>query len=310
MIFTITLNPALDRHLFLPELDYTKAMFCPTVDVFAGGKGVNVSRTVKLLGGDTMASGFIGGHTGERLLLLLHGEGIACDFIRIERETRTCTFIHEIKTGRELKINTPGPLITATDLGCLIERIESWATPKSIAVISGSVPEGIPNDIYFKLVERLKRMGMLTLVDTNGNNLQQALEAKPYLICPNNTELAKHADLEDFDIEGFVEASLRIAGHDAYIVITTLGEGGLIVANEGKVLRFIPPYVKTVDSTGAGDAVMGALAYCFEKDYDIWDAARFATACATASVLMRGGGNFNNNDLRSVIKEITVIRLV
>ncbi len=309
VIYTITLNPALDRHLFLPELEYGTAMHCPTVEVFAGGKGINVSRAVRILGGKTMASGFIGRHTGERVLLMLHGEGIACDFIRIERETRICTFIHELSTCRELKLNTPGPFISPTELTCFMERVYSWHVPRAIVVVSGSAPDGVQPSIYKELVARFKLMGMLIFIDAAGKNLQSAIEARPYLIAPNSLELAEIFDFDPYDINAVVEIALRMSGKDAYIVVITMGEKGAVVACDGRVVHFTPPAITAVDTTGAGDAVTGGMAWCMEKGYDVWDAARFATACGTASVMMRGGGSFSMVDLKSVLKQIEVSRL-
>ncbi len=308
MIYTITLNPALDRHLFLREIEFDSVMNSDKVEVFAGGKGINVSRAVMRLGGKTMASGLIGGHTGERVLRLLHDEGIACDFIRTEKETRICTFIHETTTGREIKVNTPGPVMSEAEVQILMERIDTWET--STVAISGSAPQGIKAEIYFHLVENLNKKGMKTILDASGDNLIQGLHAKPYMVCPNSTELGTIRGIDPMDIEKITDTALKMAGDEAEIVVVTLGEGGLIVAHKGKALRFIPPFVKVVDSTGAGDAVTGAFAWCMEKGYEIWDAARFATACGTASVLQSGGGACSMKNLKKMLKEITVIRLV
>src|SRR6201992_2614239 len=188
MIITVTLNPALDKTLQVPN--FTPGRRHRTVDQVAmpGGKGVNVARAIKLLGQPVIATGFAGGATGTRIVEALNDDSILNDFVRIREESRTNTAVLDPTTGVHTEINERGPAVSAHDLELFRDKLLYLAKGASMCVFAGSLPRGVDADVYAGLIREVKRVGVTTIVHTAGEPLRLAVRAEPDVICPNELE--------------------------------------------------------------------------------------------------------------------------
>lgn len=195
MIATVTLNPSLDLNLEVDELKIDDVTRIKNSKLDPGGKGINVSRVVNILGGPTVAYGFIAGREGGQLSLFLAEEGILNSFVALkEGNTRVNVIITERKTGRQTRINAIGPRAEVEDLEALKERITRLGggiCAVSFMVFAGSIPPGLPPTTYRYLIEEVQELGIKAVLDTDGDPLKYGIKAKPYMIKPNTYELER-----------------------------------------------------------------------------------------------------------------------
>ncbi len=188
MIITVTLNAALDKTLEVPN--FTPGRRHRTVDqtTMPGGKGVNIARAIKRLGQPVIATGLAGGATGTRIVESLSHEAILSDFVRIREESRTNTAVLDPTTGLHTEINERGPSVSAMELELFRDKLLYLAKGASMCVFAGSLPRGIEPDIYAGLIREVKKLGVITIVDTDGDPLRLAVRAEPHVVSPNELE--------------------------------------------------------------------------------------------------------------------------
>src|SRR5689334_17845070 len=188
MILTVTLNAAIDRTLAVPNFHVGRRHRAVEQTAVAGGKGVNVARALKALGRPVLATGTSGGGTGARILALLDDEGIANDFVRIQEESRMSTAVVDPTDGVTTEINERGPALSNSERERVVERILYLAQGAQIVVLCGSLPRSVPVELYGQLVEALRRLGVTTVLDTEGEPLRLGTRCGPDLVTPNLTE--------------------------------------------------------------------------------------------------------------------------
>src|SRR5512136_2238801 len=184
MIYTITLNPALDRTLWIDEVRDDVSNRILEEKSFAGGKSIDVSKVLKDFGLDSIALGFVGGFAGRELEGRLLNEGIQSDFIRVAGETRTNIILYEKDTGRQLAFNARGPQIRPSELMQLVEQIEKLPCPE-LVTIGGSLPPGVSPEIYRKIITMVGRCRARVVLDVDGEGLRSGIKAHPNIIKPN-----------------------------------------------------------------------------------------------------------------------------
>jgi len=182
MIATITLNPSLDRTITVHGLRVNESNRWTNLRYYAGGKGIDVSRAIHEMGGTTIAYGFIGGDGGRTLEILLDEEGVPFSFTPVEQETRTNFIITDTRTFQQTIINAPGPHISKKELERFLEKLRRIYPHPDLMVVSGSVPPGVPANIYYDIVLGAKGYGVRTILDAEGQWLEEGIKAKPYLI--------------------------------------------------------------------------------------------------------------------------------
>ncbi len=188
MIYTLTLNPAVDRELTVPAIEYDSVLRASRSQVDFGGKGFNVSRLLKGLGADTTAVGFVGGKAGETLQDGLQALEIQTDFVWIPGETRTNISIVTENGGHYIKVNEKGPLVGPDKQRELLEKVHRLAEPGDWWVLAGSLPQGVPADFYAQIVRALNECGAKALLDTIAEPLRLGCQEKPFLVKPNTEE--------------------------------------------------------------------------------------------------------------------------
>jgi len=260
MIYTITLNPALDRTLWVDQIKSDDSNRIEKEERFAGGKGIDVSRVLKTLGISNKALGFAGGFHGEELEGRLINEGISCDFIKIPGETRTNIVVNDMKSGNQTIFSAEGPEIKPYELMQLIHKVEKIENPE-IVIISGSLPPGIHPEIYRKIIEIVKSKGARTVLDTDGDALKVSIESCPEIIKPNVHELSRLYGSDLNGVDEIINASKSICKKGTGILLVSMGAKGILLISHNEQYMASPPIVDVVNTIGAGDSAVAGFVY-------------------------------------------------
>lgn len=307
MIITVTMNPAIDKTVEIEELLPGGLNRIKKVEYDAGGKGINVSKTIRELGGESIAVGFLGGNAGKTIENVLEDRGIGHDFIWVDGETRTNTKVFE-KNGAVTELNEPGPVITEEQVELLLKKIESYAEKNTLIVLAGSIPAGVDKNIYSRITECAHVNGALVLMDADGELFKNALEAAPDIIKPNRVELEEYvgADykMSDEELSG-VAKSLMKKGIDT--VAISMGKGGAMFVKEEKELRCPALSVKAHSTVGAGDAMVAALAYAWDKKLGFEETAKLCMATSAGAVTTVGTKPPTREQIDSLLDQVKFV---
>src|SRR5271154_539473 len=207
MIITVTLNAAIDKSLAVPNFRLGRRHRTVDQRTMAGGKGVNIARTLKALGQPVIATGFAGGATGTHIVEQLTEESILNDFVRIREESRTNTSVLDPTSGQQTEINERGPPVSEPEVELFRDKLLSLARGAAIVVFAGSLPRGVEPDLYAALIGELEGMDVTTVAETNGRPLRQADRAEPDVVSPNMLEAE---ELVGHEFSGEEERSLVV----------------------------------------------------------------------------------------------------
>ena len=225
MIITVTLNAAIDKSLSVPNFRLGRRHRTVEQRTMAGGKGVNIARTLKTLGQPVIATGFAGGATGTHIVEQLTEESILNDFVRIREESRTNTSVLDPTTGEQTEINERGPSVSEQEVELFRDKLLYLARGAAIVVFAGSLPRGMESDIYAVLIRELERTGVSTVIDTDGEPLRQAVRAEPDVVSPNVIEAEELVGHEFASEEERSLAVREIAALGPREAIMTLPDG-------------------------------------------------------------------------------------
>ena len=309
MIYTLTLNPALDRTLIVTELRFEDANRVQKEYRYAGGKGIDVSRVINELGGDSITLGFIGGYDGIELEGRLINEGINCDFIRISEETRINIFIEEEQTGKRTSLHAKGPEVSPSELATLYNKIKNLTPKPSWFVMSGSLPLGISNNIYAQFTHLMRNSGAKVFLDSDGLPLKKGIEAIPFAVKPNLFELERLAKKKFRSIKQIVLFGKKLITKGIRYVLISLAEEGMVLISEQEILKAIPPQVKVESTIGAGDASVAGFIHSYEEGMSIDKCLKTAVACGTATVLTPGTALCKKKDVEKIIEKCSIEKL-
>lgn len=282
MIYTVTLNPALDYTLTLPCLLQGEINRSKSEEFFVGGKGINVSIVLNELGFSSTALGFIAGFTGDEIERQLKEKGIKTDFVKIKNGNSRINV--KLRADFETDVNCQGPQITDADIEKLYEKIK-LLKQGDVLVLAGSIPKGMPSDTYEKILEAVKDREVKTVVDAEGDLLLNTLKCKPFLIKPNHLELAAALGKPLNSEEEIIEGAKLLKEKGAQNVLVSMAEKGAVLIDEnGEIHKSKAPEGQLVNSVGAGDsAVAGFVAgYLMQGDYDYALKLSIASGSATA----------------------------
>jgi 6-phosphofructokinase 2 len=309
MIATVTLNPSLDKTVTVEELVVDEANRWTSLRRDAGGKGINVSRVIHELGGETIAYGFIGGFDGETLKHLLRQQGVPFDLTSIKREIRSNFIITDLKTCRQTRIDAPGPHISKNELRKLIDKITRMKIKPDFLVLAGSVPPGVPADIYRQLIEKAKESGIKTVLDSDNTWLKEGIKAKPNVIKPNVHEAEELLELKLRDERAIIEAVKTLVSKGIDVATISRGKYGLIVATKEKVLKVTSPQVEVRSTVGAGDSAIAGLVLKLSQGHRIEEASQWAAAAGAAATLTPGTELCRREDVERLFPQVKVKRL-
>jgi 6-phosphofructokinase 2 len=301
MILTITMNPAVDKSTSFDKLVPEKKLRCSELVTEAGGGGINVSKAIKKLGGDTLAIFPSGGHNGKIIESHLEKQGIAYQAIPISEETRENFVAVEKSTNAQYRFVMPGPRLSGEELNACFEILDKMKEKPRLIVASGSLPPGADKDFYARLAEKSRQLGIKYIVDTSGEPLKLAAEAGVYLLKPNLTELCSLVGKEHLEMEEVDDAALKIIkqGNCEVIVVSLGPSGALLVSKEG--YEHIPsPTVKKRTTVGAGDSMVAGMAVMIDQGRSLQEMVRFGVACGTAATMNSGTQLFKEEDVHHI----------
>jgi len=297
VIVTVTPNPGLDRTLTVPRITFNEIMRAKASRLDWGGKGLNVSRALQALGVESVATGFLGGATGQMLERGLHDLGIATDFVPIAGETRTNTVVAEVETERHVKVNEAGPTVRAEEVAAFLDRARGQIRPGDIWVLCGSLPPGLAPDFYARVIALVKAGGAMALLDSSGEPLRLGCAAAPYLVKPNAVEAEEMTGRRissDADVLAAVGFFLQLG---IELVALSLGAEGLLLASKHQAVWARPPRVPVRNPVGAGDALLAGVASALDgagrpqRGHNrpaLEDIARWGVAAGTAAAMREG----------------------
>jgi len=309
VIITVTLNAAIDKSLSVPNLRLGRRHRTVEQRTMAGGKGVNVARTLKTLGRPVIATGFAGGPTGTRIVEQLTEESILNDFVRIREESRTNTALYDPTNGEQTEINERGPSVSAKELEIFRDKLLYLATGAAMVVFAGSLPHGVPADVYADLVRECRKLGVLTVVDTEGEPLRHAVRAEPDVMSPNVLEAEELVGHEFNDDEDRLIAVGEMVGLGARESIMTLPDGCVACVHvDGARTRYrvtIEPR-EAVAAVGAGDAFLAGYVAARYTGSAPAECLRFGVACGAESTQRLGAGLVDPREVERLLAEIDV----
>lgn len=288
MIYTLTLNPAIDRELTVAEVQFDSVLSALKSQVDFGGKGFNVSRLLRSMGMPSTALGFIGGRTGDRLQHGLQALNIATDFVSIPSETRTNISIVTEKHDHYIKVNEKGPLVDEPKQRELLDKIASIAAAGDWWVLAGSLPPGVPDSFYAQIIEILNEHQAISILDTTGESLRLGCDAKPFLVKPNAEETQKLTGLPVDTVSQIAIAAVELRKMGAQNVVISLGKkGALLQTAEGSWLVHSPK-IKEKNPIGAGDSMVGGLVWALSQGYPLKESLGWGAASGAATASMSG----------------------
>ncbi len=284
MIITVTLNPAIDKTVIVEDLKLGEVNRVSRVHMDAGGKGINVSKMIKNLGEESLATGIIAGNTGLFIKEQLNIMKIKNDFVEIDGNTRTNIKLVDIVNNMHTDINEPGMEIPQSALEQIEGKILSRIQEKDVLILSGSIPRNVGKDIYGRWIRMAKDKGAITILDAEGELLKNGVNEAPYIVKPNLHELEGLLNKKLYDVDEIVKSVQGLLSKGIKLVAVSMGEQGSVFVTEEKALIAKAERVEVKSTVGAGDSIVGALAYAVAKGMDLEKSARLAVAAATASV--------------------------
>lgn len=306
-VLTVTLNPAIDVRYNVENFRIGNVNRTQEIEKNAGGKGINVSRIVNLLGGDILATGIVGGFTGKLFLKKLNENSIKNNFLETEYETRTCIAIIDknIDGITEILESGKGDMEVCN---LFIKKYLEILENEDIKVIcgSGSLLKGIDPLIYNTLIEEGNKRGIKFILDTSGNTLVKGIEAKPFLIKPNQEELEDILGRKLNSIEEIIEAAKELMARGTENVMVTLGGAGALLVTSNKVYRGTFPKVEIKNTVGSGDSTVGGFAYAFSQGKELSECFKLGIACGTTNAMLDSTGTIDMEILNKILPKIEV----
>jgi tagatose 6-phosphate kinase len=275
----------------------------------AGGKGVNVSRVLQTLGTESVATGFLGGHTGLEVRERLIAEGIRDAFVTVEGESRLCLKILDTKARTQTEVNEAGPVVTTEEQGAFRERFGLLMNDVSTVALCGSLPPGVPPEFISDLVKLAKDRGVRTVVDTSGEALRLALEEAPDIIKPNAFEVSELLGREIETIGEAADAGREILRLGVHLVAITMGRCGAVIVDQSGAWFATPPEVEFRSAVGSGDAFVAAMIHVLQDGRLPADALRYATAAGAANAASYGSGVVERHTVENLVPRVTVTPL-
>ena len=288
MIYTLTLNPAMDKTVVIENFTAGGVNRIQSLRTDVGGKGINVSKCLKNLGCETTAAAFWGGAAGQRGIDFLQESGIGSLAVTVAEDTRTNLKIIDPVRHENTDINEPGPTVTAENLEELIACLDANIVGGDILILSGSIPRGCPASIYRDLIQRYQARGAQVYLDADGENFRLGITAAPALIKPNIDELNRYLNADLTDVSEIADAAREFRKLGIGEVVVSLGADGALLVKEGTCLKAEGLSVPVQSTVGAGDSMVAALACGAEKGLADVQRLKLAIAISAASVMCSG----------------------
>ena len=304
MIYTVTLNPSIDYVINLKSLNTGQINRVNSENVYPGGKGINVSRVLKTLGYDNVATGFISGFTGDFIINSLCELGVKSDFIKLDNGFTRINV--KIKSNEETEINGGGPHISDEKLKELFDKL-SDLKEDDILILAGSIPSTLSDDLYEKIIKHVENNKVKVVVDATKNLLLNVLKYNPFLIKPNNHELEEIFNVKLDNLNDIITYAKKLQEMGARNVLVSMGkDGALLITENGQVLISNAPNGRVINSVGAGDSMVAGFICGYLNSNSYEEALKLGSASGSATAF---SSDLAKKELiYELIKEIKVER--
>ena len=306
MIFTVTLNPAVDRELTVENIAFDTVLRATDWQVDCGGKGFNVARMLKSLAIPSVALGFAAGKSGEMLNDKLSSLGIETDFVWIAGETRTNVSIVSAGNGHYVKVNEPGPTITMADLAQLTKKISDRVQAGDWWVLAGSLPPGVDPMYYSELITIIQSAGANVFLDTSDEALRQNCAAKPLLVKPNDEEAHELTGLPVNTHAEIAAVGSAISAMGPEHVIISLGKDGAVLVDDDAAWLAASPKIVAANPIGAGDSMVAGVVWGLSQGDSMRDALCKGIACGAATASQKGTSVGTQEQVKELLSQVVL----
>lgn len=307
MILCLNLNAAIDKTIVVDSLVLNKIHRSEKVVALAGGKGCNVARALKMMGKTPVVSGWVGGFAGQYIEQELNKEGIVTDFVETGLESRTCTSILDQKNQTMTEIYENGEMVSEEKIEEFIVHFTKIVGNYRAITLSGSLPPGVPSNIYARLIQIAHEANIPTYLDSSKDALRDGIAAKPFLVKPNEIEISALLDEKPgSSVHQLATATQTIASRYATTVVLSLGERGALISDGMRVIQAQPPKVDAISAVGSGDSMVAGFVAAFSDGMSLEEATKSGVAAGTANTLTLGAGQFAISDFDEIRKRISL----
>lgn len=309
MILTVTLNAAIDKRYVVDNFQVGEVNRVKECAYYPGGKGLNVSKPAAIYGAQVTATGFVGGHAGSYIEESLAPFGITGDFYHVAAESRSCINIWDEKNHVQTEFLEPGFTLTEEDFAGFEAKFRELVKKADVVAMSGSVPRGLDETAYPRLIRIVKEAGRPVILDTSGKLLEAGISAAPTLIKPNIDEIRMLTGKSCEDIQEIIAAAKTIHENGVEIVAVSLGaDGSLAVGKEG-VFRAKVPKIDAVNTVGCGDSMIAGFAVGVSEKRSLAETLRLASAISAAAAMREETGFFVKEDMERLLPLIEITKM-
>ena len=309
MIGTITLNPSIDTNITVHGLAKDDTNRARSIAETAGGKGINVSKAVRELGGRTRAYALLGGFTGEYLKELARPLDFPLVSERVAGNTRVNMVITDVKDGTQTRISAPGPSVAVSETRRFLRRLLAVRPKPFLWALGGSIASGMKSSIYRDFVRALQKNGTPCVMDTDNEALRLGVEAKPFMIKPNEYEIERLCGRKLHSIRDHLLAARQQVRSGVGLVIVSLGPKGAIFATEKESFHALAPRVTVKSKIGAGDSLIGGVVWALYRRRSLEEAAKLGIAASTSAVMREAPRLCLQSDISSLLRRVKIKRL-
>ena len=306
MIGTITLNPSIDQHILVRRLVKDDANRASSVSHYPGGKGANVAKVVRELGGKTRAYALIGGFPGEFWKDLIKALTVPYTAEQIKGDTRINTILTDLTDDSQTRISAPGPKVTEKELETFLRTLLSVRPRPAFWVLGGSLSLGMKNSTYRRFILALQKNGVPCVLDTDNEALRSGIEAKPFLIKPNEYEMERLMERRLKSISDYLGSARILVRGGIRIVIVSLGGKGALFVTDKESFHVTTPHVLVKSKVGAGDSLIGGFLLGLARNLTLKEAARLGVAASTSAVMREAPRLCLRRDIPGLIQRVAI----
>ncbi len=306
MILCVNANAAIDKTVVVSPFRLGQIHRPESVLAVPGGKGANLAKGLKLLGGEPLVTGWVGGSSGDFIEQGLERMGMRTAFVHLDVESRTCLSVLDPAAGTMTEIYERGEPVPPEKVEELADVFGQLVGSCEAVTMSGSLPTGVPLDFYARLIAIAREANVPVFLDSSGEALRLGVAARPYLVKPNTHEFVELAGGDAHSLHTLPHAASEISERYGTIVVISLGAEGVLVAGGPKTFAARPPRIEIKSAVGSGDCLLAGIAYGLTHGFTLAEAARYGVAAGTANALSVGPGVFDLADFERILAQVEV----
>lgn len=306
MIVTLTPNPAVDKTLLVPSLLAGAVHRCREAHLDPGGKGINASRVVHRLGRPTVAITVLGGHIGKLLRDALAAEGVPCRSVPVREETRLNVIVQDEGSGASTRIWDRGATVPPDALADLDGLVSQWIPRAKVVACAGTLPPGVPDDWYARVIAEARRAGVPTLLDSDGVSFIRGLEGRPTVIKPNVREAEAALGRRLGDERAVIAGARELLDRGPEAVVVSMGASGSVLVTRDAAVRAVPPKVERRSAVGSGDSLVAGLLIAMHDGLPLADGLRLGTAAGAATAMTVGTQLGERAEIDELVAQVVV----